>query len=179
MLWKLHNAQPGDGARLRPLWEPWLGLRHGTAMDVLDAGAMVDSYERLELVLWAQNRQTGEVAGMLLASPSTSLMQEFPDAANEIAQLVVKLRGVAVAPDERGQGLGRILVRRAIAEYRACDYAWMYGQFDADQPRLADFYRRLGYTVHPQGEDLMVPSRLNIPSTIVAQPAEHWFDQRL
>ena len=74
MLWKLHKAQPGDGARLGPLWEPWLGLRHDTAMD---AGAMVDTCELLELVLWAQNRQTGEVSGMLLGSPSTSLMQEF------------------------------------------------------------------------------------------------------
>ena len=76
MLWKTgQGSTRRPGTRLGPLWEPWLGLRHDTAMD---AGAMVDTYELLELVLWPQNRQTGEVSGMLLASPSTSLMQAFP-----------------------------------------------------------------------------------------------------
>ena len=89
MLWKLHKAQPGDGARLGPLWEPWLGLRHDTAMD---AGAMVDTCELLELVLWPQSRQTGEVSGMLLASPSTS-----PDA------------GIPTSPGMRGAPAGGIL----------------------------------------------------------------------
>ncbi len=176
MLWKLHKARPGDGERLRELWQPWLGLRYDAAMDALDAGSMFSSYEFLELVLWAEDRRTGTVAGILLASPSTSIMHELPDAAFEIGQLLVKLRAVAVAPDQRGQGLGTVLVRRAIAEYRGCDYAWMYGQFDATEPRLADFYRRLGFTIHPTGTDLTVPPRLNIPSAIQAQPDEHWFD---
>ena len=61
MLWKLHKAQPGRGTAWSVVGA-WLGLRRT---------------QPWTLAPWS-TRQTGEVSGMLLASPSTSLMQAFP-----------------------------------------------------------------------------------------------------
>ncbi len=63
---RMRVGKPGDGARLKPLWLPWLGNHFDEAMDSLDQGTMLTSGGFLELVLVAEDRSSGDVVGMLL-----------------------------------------------------------------------------------------------------------------
>lgn len=95
-------AKPGEGRRLKPLWKPWLGIAYDEAMDSLDDGLLIDGYEVLELVLYAEDRATGQVAGMLFAGPGSKLLLAVPEELRpDLAQLVTKLVAVAVDPGAR------------------------------------------------------------------------------
>ncbi len=133
--------KPGDGARLKPLWLPWLGNHFDEAMDSLDQGTMLTSGGFLELVLVAEDRSSGDVVGMLLAGPPHHFFEAYPaELRPVVAQLVVKLSGIAVAPERQHEGIGTKLVRRAVGEFRRAEYRWMYGQF-AHQRNLTEFYK--------------------------------------
>lgn len=175
---RMRVGKPGDGARLKPLWLPWLGNHFDEAMDSLDHGTMLTSGGFLELVLVAEDRSSGDVVGMLLAGPPHHFFEAYPaEMRPVVAQLVVKLSGIAVAPERQHEGIGTKLVRRAVGEFRRAEYRWMYGQF-AHQRNLTDFYKRLGFTVHPAGKDLTAPRELGTVQ-LACQPGEHWFDQTL
>ncbi len=175
---RMRVGKPGDGARLKPLWLPWLGNHFDEAMDSLDQGTMLTSGGFLELVLVAEARSSGDVVGMLLAGPRHHFFEAYPaELRPVVAQLVVKLSGIAVAPERQQEGIGTKLVRRAVGEFRRAEYRWMYGQF-AQQRNLTEFYKRLGFTVHPAGKDLTAPRELGA-TQLTCQPGEHWFDQTL
>ncbi len=175
---RMRVGKPGDGARLKPLWLPWLGNHFDEAMDILDQGTMLTSGGFLELVLVAEDRSSGDVVGMLLAGPPHHFFEAYPaELRPVVAQLVVKLSGIAVAPERQQEGIGTKLVRRAVGEFRRAEYRWMYGQF-AQQRNLTEFYKRLGFTVHPAGKDLTAPRELGA-TQLTCQSGEHWFDQTL
>lgn len=176
--YRVRVGKPGDGAQLKPLWLPWLGNHFDEAMDSLDQGAMLTTGGFLELVLVAVDLDSGDVVGMLLAGPPHHFYEVFPaELRPVVAQLVVKLSGVAVAPNHRGAGIGTKLVRRAVGEFRGAEYRWMYGQF-AHERSLTRFYKRLGFTVHSAGDDLTAPHEFG-SARLTCQPGEQWFDQAL
>lgn len=78
-------------------------------------------------------RDDGEVAGYLAVMPLHGWSSH-----------VGELR-LVVAPDERGQGVGRTLARHAVLEALALDLAKLVVEVIADQEALVAMFRALGF----------------------------------
>jgi predicted N-acetyltransferase YhbS len=76
----------------------------------------------------------------------------FPEPAEGVAEPAWRLRGMATAPELRGQGLGGALLEAGVAEVlrRGGRAVWCNGRTMA-----VPFYRRHGFT--PRGEEFEVP----------------------
>ncbi|MFF0747456.1 GNAT family N-acetyltransferase [Streptomyces sp. NPDC004111] len=67
-----------------------------------------------------------------------------------------KIRALAVAEDQRRQGIASALLTNALAIHRDHRAFLAYGQFTAADAGLARFYRRHGFTIHA-GESVLLP----------------------
>lgn len=175
---RIRFAKPGEGSQLNELWGEWLGESFEVSMGQLDQGVLTNTQSQLECVLIIEDRADSRLLGMLLARPSIHLLKALDPSMRQVAaQTVTKLSGIAINPTDRGRGHGRRLVLRAVAEYRARGYRWMYGQFDST-PQLRGFYAGLGFTLHEPGRVLRGPHFLPVdfPAT---RPNDQWFEQHL
>lgn len=176
MDWSIRAARRGDGARCKPLWKPWQGSRYNEVMDSIDGRGPQNTVDNR---LFIAEHRRGQVAGMVLTTPPLAvlLVRHGMDLqaikADEAYTKAVKLAAVAVAPELRGQGLGTLLVQRAIEE-SALTAVWMYGQFDADR-NIEGFYNGLGFRVHRQGKPLTGPYGCQL----AGQHDERWFEEYL
>ena len=176
---RIRFAKPGKGSQLNELWGEWLGESFEVSMGQLDQGVLTNTQSQLECVLIIEDRADSRLLGMLLARPSIHLLKSLDPSMRQVAaQTVTNLSGIAINPTDRGRGHGRRLVLRAVAEYRARGYRWMYGQFDST-PQLRGFYAGgLGFTLHEPGRVLRGPHFLPVdfPATWLN---DQWFEQHL
>lgn len=176
---RVRFARPDEAASLRRLVET--SIPHSERwkiFDALAAGELVDDNLISELILVAEDRaESGPCLGVAVAHPPTGALQRAGFRDEELmaaAATVVKLSAVAVRAEHRGGEIGSRLLRRLIAEFRAREYQWMYGQMNAASPRLSMFYRRLGFDVLELGKDLELPFGI-----WPAAKGEQWFWQEL
>lgn len=80
------------------------------------------------------------------------------------ADRVLRIRHIAVAPDERGQGYGRAMVLQALAE---TDPVAIVAETDED---AINFYRNIGFTVESLGEKY--PGVERFKCTYVTEPED-------
>uniref|UniRef100_UPI003F498D18 GNAT family N-acetyltransferase n=1 Tax=Actinoplanes sp. CA-151224 TaxID=3239904 RepID=UPI003F498D18 len=88
------------------------------------------------------------VLGVLMALPPVRILGQFlqagypPRMVTSAVHIVAKLKGVAVAEDARGRGIGTALITACTQVYTTLGWGAIYGQFDKKRPRLADYYTR-------------------------------------
>ncbi|MGW7359976.1 GNAT family N-acetyltransferase [Streptomyces sp. NPDC054802] len=68
---------------------------------------------------------------------------------------IAKVHGLAVAEEDRGQGIASFLLKRALQVYDQLDFFLLYGSFETDRD-LGAFYKDCGYTVHALGEGFLL-----------------------
>lgn len=175
---RVREPRAGEGQMFSDCLYEWLGIRFSSVIDEIDGGRMVNNAQYLQAARIIEDRDSGQPYGVILAGPATKFAEAMPNEfmADAIMQLAVKISGVAVDPAFRGRGLGRLLMKRIIAEYRAHEYLWMYGQC-ADTPELIAFYKSLGFRLHQPGATIEVPQPLG--GTLLGNPEECWFEQKI
>ncbi|MFJ4936737.1 GNAT family N-acetyltransferase [Streptomyces pseudovenezuelae] len=102
----------------------------------------------------------GEVIGVLFASPPWTWIASHPalpdvKSKREIAKLIARINGLAVAPSERSKGAGGALLRSAEIAYRNAGYRIILVNHDAD---LAAYYERMGYVYGGHGKPVIFPT---------------------
>ncbi|GIF01565.1 GNAT family N-acetyltransferase [Paractinoplanes rishiriensis] len=122
----------------------------------------------------------GPPKGALMAFPPVRVLHGALDAGVGVLQVmsaalaVVKLKGVAVASEARGIGLGAALIRRCAQLYEQLGWHVLYGQFNQDSG-LDGYYSRLGFDVLGAGEPLHLAGLLGFPLSIHPMPGERLF----
>lgn len=172
-------ARPGEGAWISSLFSDSIGIAYSDFADALDRGQLTNTTRVLDCALVVEERSSGRPLGALLAGAPVNLLKITPPELRlPMVELVVKLSAIAVLSDYQCLGLGEKLLRHAIAEYRARDYKYLYGQFTAD-PRLERFYERIGFSVLPAGQPLVPPFAVGRLSLMSSGPSDHWFQMTL
>lgn len=115
----------------------------------------------LTTLLVAEN-DANEVVGCILAGPAehvieTAMAQAPPEDRMRTAVAaflgLVKLHGISVRPDHRGQGIAAALLRKVVGSYTQAKRLLMYGQFKTTE-KLEDFYRSQGFQIPAAGTSL-------------------------
>jgi GNAT superfamily N-acetyltransferase len=148
---------PDDGAIM--LQHPLLatGLRQSLRSGhppALPTGAF-NPYEQTIAVsmLLAAADERDTVLGVLMALPPVRILGQFMQAGyprrmvTGAAHTVAKLKGVAVAEDAQGRGIGTALIDVCTQIYTELGWGALYGQFDKKRPHLVDYYTRRGFTI--------------------------------
>ncbi|MCW8103013.1 GNAT family N-acetyltransferase [Streptomyces tauricus] len=98
------------------------------------------------------------VVGVLHAAPplrwSAHLDMLTPEERSHVADRLVQVEALSVAPSARGHRLGQRLVDEASTRYRALGYRLIIGNFSTSQPHLVSYYQRQGFTVLKAGEPI-------------------------
>jgi Predicted acetyltransferase len=115
----------------------WEGLR-----SAIDA-ALASTDPRIERIVALRNGQL--VGSVMLFSPGLNLHKE----ANAGAEWP-ELRMLAVHPDERGKGLGRLLVEACIERVRANGGEWLGLHTSESLKAAIRLYERLGFERDPE-----------------------------
>lgn len=143
------------------------------------SGELQDGALALSLPLVAEDRD-GRLVGALLALPPGTVVQTVRDAGYEQHALLamlkyVKIKGLAVAEDARGRGLGGALLKRCAQMYWQLDFMLLYGGFEIERT-LGPYYARRGFTVLGPGETTDVGFLLTgRPIGLGAGPGEQLF----
>lgn len=172
------------------------GAEHGHEQFQLELARCMSGSDTLEPAALATAlplvavTEADEVVGVLLAYSPPNVIEQFLDArplaskkdntmmfAGAIMSLV-KLRALAVDPDWRGRGIGSGLLTRFQDIYVACRYFYLYGQFRATDPGLADFYSAHGFTILPPGEGLDLYVVFGVSGGVLPEPGEQLFYYR-
>lgn len=165
--WLLDGLSEGNRAMTEPLVRAAAGGR-------LQDGALA-----LSLPLVAEDRD-GTLSGALLALPPGMLVQTVREAGYEQQALLamlkyVKIKGLAVAEEARGRGLGGALLKRCAQVYWQLDFMLLYGGFEIERA-LGPYYARHGFTVLNPGETTDVGFILTgRPIGLGAGPGEQLF----
>lgn len=158
--------------------EPFEPLSQTLASDA-SAGELVTGVLKLSAVLVATTHND-EVVAALDAHPPASLLPKAIDAginkhhALLSVLVIIKIAGVAVAPDHRGNYLGTKLLKRCTQLYFQLGYQLAYGQFDTAR-NLGSFYTDRGFTLLDSRESISLEERLTLPITIGADTGEQMF----
>ncbi|PWV44600.1 GNAT family N-acetyltransferase [Nocardiopsis sp. L17-MgMaSL7] len=144
-------------------------------------GRQIDPMAGLSALLVATDR-AGQVIGCALMIPPGRFLAQVRRV-NEVQGLalmlvITKLKGLAVDPAYRGQGIGAALVKRSVQLYAQSGFHVMYGQFTADRD-LEPFYRRQHFTVLDLGEPLRLETMLALPASIASEGKERFFHRLL
>ncbi|MGR7000777.1 GNAT family N-acetyltransferase [Yinghuangia aomiensis] len=95
---------------------------------------------------WVAERRRREAVGLVAAAPPLRWIGTVPglgpDHRTWIAERVVELEVLSVAPAARGRRLGHTLVETAAAHFTALGYRLMMGTLAADTGFLAPYYER-------------------------------------
>jgi GNAT superfamily N-acetyltransferase len=114
----------------------------------------------------------GRIIGGLIGGPpiplALQLAEHGPHAVVHVALNTIMIRAVAVIPEHRGYGVGRALLREAVATARRARVPIIYGQFDTATAGLDEFYRRCGMTVTAPGTTLTFNDYLAAPVQHIA-----------
>lgn len=115
----------------------------------------------LTTLLVAEN-DANEVVGCIYAGPAEHVMDtamaQVPQEDRMRTAItaflgLVKLHGISVRPDHRGQGIAAALLRKVVGSYTQAKRLLMYGQFKTTE-ELDDFYRGQGFQVPEAGTSL-------------------------
>ncbi|MFH8736785.1 GNAT family N-acetyltransferase [Streptomyces sp. NPDC017964] len=142
-------------------------------------GTLQDAALALSLPLVAQDRD-GVVVGALLALPSGTVVKTVGDAGFKQHALLAmlkyaKIKGVAVAEEARGLGVGGALLKRCSQVYRELDFVLLFGEFETERA-LGPYYESHGFTVLGPGETTDVGYVLTgRPIGLGAGPGEQLF----
>ncbi|MEV5835396.1 GNAT family N-acetyltransferase [Nocardia sp. NPDC052112] len=116
------------------------------------------------------------IIGGLTGGPSIPLALQVAEhgqhAVVHVALNTIMIRAVAVVPQHCGYGVGRALMREAVAIARRAHVPIIYGQFNTATAGLDEFYRRCGMTVIKPGAALAFSDYLAAPVRHVP-PAGH------
>ena len=143
------------------------------------AAAVPASY----LVLVATHPDEADPVGVVTTNPPGSVMQQLmdtvPGKAGEQAVMMLllgikKLAGVAVQPEHRRTGLGRLLTLQAVDVAHRTRASHVYGQ-TRTQDHLVGWYQRCGFQVLPPGEGLDLSWLVDFPFGISPMPGEQLF----
>ncbi|OEJ21552.1 GNAT family N-acetyltransferase [Streptomyces agglomeratus] len=165
--WLLDGLMGGD----RVLTEPLLRAA--------GSGRLQDGALALSLPLVAEDRD-GTLVGALLALPPGTVVQTVREAGYEQHSLLamlkyVKIKGLAVAEEARGRGVGGALLKRCTQVYWQLDFMLLYGGFEIERA-LGPYYARHGFTVLKPGETTDVGFVLTgRPIGLGAGPGEQLF----
>jgi GNAT superfamily N-acetyltransferase len=153
---RFRPAGPGDAARITELlelaeWEdPRTPQAVGTAV-AMNMRAPTAGY-------WVADSAEGSVVGVLLAGAPTGWIDGLAsfghEAQSHMERRVIDLESLVVAPEARGQGLGKSMVDHVANAYRRRGYRLMSGSFYAHQSYLGPYYEQMGFTVRPPGQPL-------------------------
>ncbi|WP_157124327.1 GNAT family N-acetyltransferase [Nocardia pseudovaccinii] len=109
----------------------------------------------------------GRIIGGLIAAPPIPLAlqvaEQGPHAVVHVALNTIMIRAIAVVSQHRGYGVGRALLREAVATARRARVPIIFGQFDAATVGLDEFYRRCGMIVTKPGAALAFSDYLAAP----------------
>lgn len=143
----------------------------------LATGVVDRKYAACTTVLVATHPDHGEPVGACVATPPGGLLGTLAGRGASMETMLVMLRGarkvnsVAVEPDHRGSGLGRLLLSRAAALAFAAGAFTMFGQIKTADG-LAGWYRNNGYTVLAPGEALDLSWLLGMRYGVAPIPGE-------
>lgn len=73
-----------------------------------------------------------------------------------------------VSPQQRGKGLGEMLIRQAASEGRAAGFEFLRLEVEPDNQRAADLYLRLGFK--EDSARIMIMSKDDLEQLMVKQP---------
>ncbi|MGW2183647.1 GNAT family N-acetyltransferase [Streptomyces sp. NPDC001732] len=122
---------------------------------------------------WIAQRRRGEVVGVLSAAPPLgwigSIKLLSPEHRSWVAQQVVEMEALSVAPQAGGCRLGHRLIETAVAHYASLDYRLMLGTFTTSTLFLVPYYQQAGFTVLGPGEGIAIADPLGM---ILHRPAE-------
>ncbi|MFF3632489.1 GNAT family N-acetyltransferase [Streptomyces sp. NPDC002164] len=85
-----------------------------------------------------------------------------------VAQQVVEMEALSVAPKAGGCSLGHRLIKTAVARYTSLGYRLMLGTFTTSTLFLVPYYQRAGFTVLGPGEGIVSADPLGM---ILHRPA--------
>lgn len=110
---------------------------------------------------WVAERRRGEVVGVLHAAPPLPWIASIEGLSREhrsrLANRVVELEALAVAPSARGERLGHRLIDRACDHYRGLGYRLVLGTFTTStSEHLVAYYQQAGFTVREPGQSISV-----------------------
>lgn len=96
--------------------------------------------------------------GVLTAAPPVgwigSIKSLGPEHRSWVAQQVVEMEALSVAPEAGGCRLGHRLIETAVAHYASLGYRLMLGTFTTSTMFLVPYYQRAGFTVLGPGEGI-------------------------
>lgn len=153
---RFRPAGPGDAARITELlelteWEdPQMPQAVGTAV-ALNMRMPTAGY-------WVADNAEGGLVGVLLSGAPTGWIDGLASfgqgAQSHMARRVIDLESLVIAPEARGQGLGKSMVDHVADTYRRRGYRLMSGSFYAHQSYLGSYYEQMGFIVQPPGQPL-------------------------
>jgi GNAT superfamily N-acetyltransferase len=143
----------------------------------LATGDVDRTYAACTTVLVATHPDHDKPVGACVTTPPGSLLDTLADRGASRETMLGMLRGarkvssVAVEPDHRGSGLGRVLLSRAVALSFAAGVLTVFGQ-TRTADGLAGWYRTNGYTVLAPGEALDLSWLLGMKYGVAPVPGE-------
>jgi GNAT superfamily N-acetyltransferase len=183
-----------------PLMDKGIGGRHmGIAIIALargmeafvkaiaPVGSGPDSFERAVVfastVLIAQDSQ-GQAVGAVAVRPCVgsvmTTMESYPAKFTELGVKglagTAKLVALAVIPEARSQGIGRILLDAVVEHYRLAGTPMIYGIIEEEKAaELVPFYERSGFRVLEPGRILDLSHIYGVQSWVRSDPEERYF----
>lgn len=162
-----------DRARMREFFHTHLS--DSTAFELPDR--RIDVELVIPSRLWIAEDKGGAISAAIFASNNPDDVirwrrQGNNVAADVIADQMLMIHDLAVAPNARRAGLGQRLVRSAINDARGANASLVCLTYDERTPGLTDFYTNLGFEILDGGETLALEFTA-IPETIIGFPQDN------
>lgn len=188
------------GAELDPFMDQGIGGRQlGSAIAALrlgmegftqalaPAGSGPDSFHRAMMLAStvlvaddAHGQAVGAVAVRPCIASATGAMDEHPSRATELGIKglagTAKIVALAVIPEKRSQGIGRLLLDATVEHYRQAGTPMIYGIIEDEKAsKLTGFYENAGFHVLQPGHILDVSHVYGFKAYTRCDPGERYF----